>query len=57
MSAERQEQHDRELAERNFKISILEQRVSKNEEQALKKYSDMSKKLKNEPILAAHFNK
>lgn len=37
----------------NFKIEILEQRVARHEEQALKKYAEMSLKLKNEPILAA----
>ncbi|OMJ88894.1 hypothetical protein SteCoe_2560 [Stentor coeruleus] len=39
--------------EMSFKIEILEQRVARHEEQALKKYAEMSLKLKNESILGA----
>ena len=53
MSAEDRKNYDDKIAEMHFKIDILEQRVIRHEEQALRKYAEMSLTLKNDARLAA----
>lgn len=53
MSADDRKNYDDKIAEMHFKIDILEQRVIRHEEQALRRYAEMSLTLKNDPRLAA----
>lgn len=48
---EEKEEHKKACEESEFRINILEKRIKYHEKQALQKYTDMEKRLRNDPRL------